>query len=224
MQDNRDNIQSKISEFQGKIDAISAKIAALESEKEELEGQQYELEKQLWAIEKEEATATVLNQLFNVTSENSIRKRLFPDTRTTPIMDEFYNSDKQFLIFERMFTLCPAWEHISLVVTKGCFGINYRDSGLTMTDLKKAVGTYIDETTLHYRKTNDRKFPLYQELVIIGKKELHAGDEIPFQTPCVLGGQTFGDQTGFGAQYPGDDGKEYGETTKFLIIGIIVEN
>ncbi len=51
---------------------------------------------------------------------------------------------------------------------------------------------------------------------------------MPFAKPCRLGGQTYGDQTGFGWEFRNGEvvreGKPYGDTTTFLIIGIIVED
>lgn len=96
-----------------------------------------------------------------------------------------------------------------------------------MTDLKKNIRAFISETSRSYLQTGSRLYPLYRELVAASKKDVNKGDIVPFERPCLIGGQTFSDQTGFGSEYYGGDlvyqGKEYGETTKFLMIGVIID-
>ena len=160
-----------------------------------------------------------LKPIFDLSDKNAMKVNLFNDTRTTPIMDEFYHSDKLFLIFMNMYHLNH--KRISLVVTKGQIDVNYT---LTMTDLKKSRSTSLSNYVLNNK--NDRMYPLFLELLNLPSEKLISGNQLQFQKPCLLGGQTFSDQTGFGSEYHGIDlvyQKEYGETTKFLIVGIIVE-
>lgn len=58
-------------------------------------------------------------------------------------------------------------------------------------------------------------------------KNVKYGKVVPFEKPCILGGQTNRNRIGYGWEYNGSDlvyeGTLYGETTKFLIIGVIIE-
>ena len=91
-----------------------------------------------------------------------------------------------------------------------------------MTNLKKIIGTFVTKYKLERHESRGRS--LFTELIEIDQMEVHEGAMIKFQYPCLLGGQTFNDQKGFGNEYYGEElvyqGKKYGETTKFLIIGV----
>lgn len=107
------------------------------------------------------------------------------------------------------------------------------NSALTMTDLKKEISArgYFNRLRIHadYWSESKRLGALHGQLRgLLRKAEALAiqGDEqvaIPFETACRIGGQTFEDQTGFGWEYNGPylvyEGKQYGETTSFYIIG-----
>lgn len=162
-----------------------------------------------------------------MSKENSMVVKLDQYTKTTPIMDEFVFSDKKFLIFRHLFRLSPSWKHISLIIAKSSGGINYVHSNLTMTDFKKAAGTIVNKNLVGAMTKNNRLYPLYSELTRIENKVATGNGAIPLDMPCLLGGQTFREQVGLGWEYCGEElihqGKEYGETTKFLIIGIWVD-
>ena len=220
-------IQNDISELQNKINDFNGKISAIQSIREELLEKQYSLRRQLENIDRTERTQELVNQVFSVRENNAQCVRLSMRTKTTKIMDDFvFHSKKNFLVFERVFQLVPSYRYVSLVVVKMRHDVNYKTSNLTMTDLKKQVGSWITIDAWEKMKKGDRLFPLYTELSRICKHSITDGLRIPFHIPCVLGGQTFDDQTGFGSEYYGEElvfeGKEYGETTKFLIIGAIV--
>lgn len=207
--------EKQINEFNKKIKELHNKIALLKEELKE--------------IITEETTFNMLHNIC-ITKNNSTYKILKKSTRTTPIMDEFSSSDKKYLIFNHTFFLTKNSKHVSLIVTKFDKNIHYNSNkGLTMTNLKTAISEikYISKRTLEITSPNEREYPLYQELVKIDQSKISSGQIIPFNTPVLLGGQTFSDQTGFGSEYCGDQivwqGKEYGETTKFLIIAVIIE-
>jgi hypothetical protein len=130
-------------------------------------------------------------------------------------MDEFYHSEREFLILERVFSISSNWIHLSLIITKSKRRVRYDYNGLTITNLKQVVGTVISENSIGYYPETSRKYPLYRELINIGKGKLNSGEKIPFQIPCLIGGQTFENQIGYGSEYCGEDlvyeGKKYGE-------------
>lgn len=218
-------------ELEKALDELNGKIQTLEKELDTLADQQHDLKRKIADEERTIATTSLLESISQINTENSIRVKLHSDTKTTPIMDNFFSSNKTFLIFEDAFTLYapPKWIDVSLVVIKGCSGVNRRYSGLTMTDLKKAKGSFIEEDSLVRLNPNNRKYPLYQELVAIIKRiqDGEVSNTMTFQEPCCLGGQTYSDQTGYGSEYCGEDliyqGTQYGQTTAFLIIGVLIK-
>ena len=220
-------------ELQAKIDKIDARIGELQAEIKSLEQQRFELRQEIEKIDSDERTAQYLSSIFEVTPENTQYADLSPTTRTTPIIDRFAKSDKRFLVFSRVFRLnfksYTSYNGIpvSLVVAKSKPGIHFKSNGLVMTDLKKASGSYVSELSGHLANERSRLHPLYQELARVGQKRPAMGEIVPFENVCLIGGQTFDDQTDFGTIYFGPDvvleGKKYGETTSFAIIGVIVE-
>lgn len=206
------------------IEDVGSRISETEELLRSLKHEKRELEEELHEIERAEMTQNYLQSINLLSDDNSTRVRLSMQTRTTPIIDSFYTSDKKFLVFDKAFILFNGWKDISIVIAKAMAGINYKDNGMTMTDLKKCYGKYIRESSLENRSGDNRLYPLYEELIKISATPLKSGDVIPFSIPCMLRGQTYVDQTGFGSEYYGaklvHKGKEYGETTKFFIIGV----
>ncbi len=217
----KDELQARVSQIDDKIKELEAEIESLAIERRECE---HEIKK----VESAEKTAELLNSIFEITKENTQFHRLHHNTKTTPIIDQFANSDKRFLVFTRAFCLLPAYRRVSLVITKSGSGINYEYSGLVLTDLKKNVESWVSESSYSRLPENSRLFPLYRELGTVCKKVHAKGERVPFERVCLIGGQTYSNQTGFGSEYCGSDlvyaGREYGETTKFSMIGVIVDN
>ena len=118
------------------------------------------------------------------------------------------------------------------MVIKSKSGVNFFDSGLTMTDLKKSCSTSITESSIARFKNSDktRVFPLLVDLFNLHLDDYASDDRnrIPLKMPILLGGQISSNQTGYGWEYYGEEltyqGTAYGETTKFLIIGIALED
>jgi hypothetical protein len=171
-------------------------------------------------------TAATLALVYSYTPQNSLYYHLNSDTKTIPIMDEYDKSDKQYLIFGGQYKLCSErfpYPEVDLVVVRCREEVLCYRSNLTMTDLKNNGGTLLRDTRIEEKH---RLEPLYQELLGISKEKLIPGNAVAFQKPCLLGGQTSNDRRNYGSEYCGDylvcQGTEYGETTKFLIIGAIV--
>jgi hypothetical protein len=211
------------------LQEIDARIAELEAQSDEYERQIKELEEKksqvdekISDLETQASTYRVLNSINDVTEENSMQVWLSKDTRTTPVMSKFCDSDKSFLtIPEFMYPRA-----FLLVVTKYHYGIQYIDSGMTMTDLKQegcSSESRVKKIAMSDQKT--RMSALYKELYKVITKPINAGDKIPFEYPVRLGGQTYNNQTGYGRTYYGydeyEEGTLYGETTGFVVIGII---
>ncbi len=203
---------------------LSSQITALEKELEILQNEHYSLLRELCKLETAEETKKFTRSITKINHENSIGVYLDRDTRTTPIIDSFVLSEKDFLVLRQMFRLEPSWKYVSLVIAKNKGNINFSYSGLTMTDLKKVAGNCVSRDYVSKMSESSRLYPLYSELLRVGKKVAIMDGPIRFEKPCILGGQTFNDQTGFGRIYCGeelvDKGKEYGSTTDFMIIGV----
>lgn len=203
---------------------VQKRINEVRDEIEKLREEEATLEKELDEVITDENTESLLNEINDVNEQNSMRVRLYEDTRTTPIMDEFYNSDKRFLVFEGIFSVGKDWTRVSLVVAKGRRNVNLIDSKLTMTDLKKHSGTIVGERFLNGYPETSRFYSLAEEMLKAAPK-LENELKVPFETPIRLGGQTYANQTGYGSTYEGTyqvtQGTLYGETTGFYIIGII---
>ena len=170
----------------------------------------------------------IAKAVTSVNKENSIKVRLYHDTRTTPIMDEFYHSDKDFLVFERAFTIGKNWTTVSLIVSKRIpINVSVLDNGMTMTDLKKYIGMVVTDSYFENMKETRRLYPLFKELIGVSKSTSESETRVGFECPVRLGGQTYDDQTGFGSEYHGSyeviHGKQYGETTGFFVIGIMTD-
>ena len=175
---------------------------------------------------RDEKMKQYMEEIFQVTEENSMVVRLSSNTKTTPIMDKFYFSETPFLIFKRIFRIrnsSGTLITVSLVIKKGFPGDRAIDSGLTMTDLKKFAGAFIINNPYPERS---RKYALVEELLYVAAKLTEDSNAIPFEHPIRLGGQTFSNQTGYGSEYNGNtlvsQGTLYGDTTGFYIIGVLV--
>ena len=141
-------------------------------------------------------------------------------TETTPIMDEFWGSKKDYLIIRSFFT-CKN-NLLSLIVCKSLkknlINVN---KPFIITELKKCSGQDI------YSSFPKEIVPLIDTIKkAVSKEENKAGDVIPFDNPIVFGAQTYSDQS-----YSIDDlfsmfwspGSQFGDVTWFYIVGIEIE-
>ncbi len=169
---------------------------------------------------------------MNITSieikpENSTEVYLTSSTKTTPIMDKFFDSEKKYLIFKQAFTIIPGFTRISLIVAKSGRVKEYRDGGMTATNLKEHYGQYLDMDYYERYRHNERMFPLWDELFKINEKRRSVGEIVPLETPCMLNAQTKSNQSGYGSIYYGEqllrEGTLYGETTPFAIIAVRID-
>lgn len=207
-------------EAEQRVQEIRKEVAALQDEEKELK-------KQVIEMSRSEDTRVYLEDIYHLSEEDAMRVRLSHNMKSTPVMEKFYHSDKRFLVFQKAFhskTAALGWIDISLVVKIGTYGIDVINDGLTMTNLKETCGAYL--TTNIFTEQN-RLYSLVAEMLTAANKASATEKIIPFDHPVRLGGQTFKDQRGFGSEYNGrtliKQGRQYGETTGFYIIGIVVE-
>lgn len=234
-----EDIMQKLEKKEILLEGMSEPTEELQTEILELCHRHKELADKRSEYQRAENTERLLKSGRNFTQDNSISTVLNSRTKTTPIVHSFVWSDKKYLILKYVFLLPPAIRHASLIVTKTPSSlafdllreenrINYVSTSITISDLKSKSGLRITQDILErvseYEK--NKMYYLYKELIAIGKKNVSAGGYFPFTTPVEFGAQTFDDQRDFGWEYNGRSvvkvGKQYGETKKFLIIGIYI--
>lgn len=199
-------------QMQNRIKEIDKEISNLTRERKDLC-------RQLDPIVRKDNTAALLREVFDVTTENSMFVHLYSSIQTTQIMDDFFYSKKQFLVFTAMYTVGS--DDLSLIVSKSENRFNYKDDMLTMTDLKRSSNRYLGDNSATIQKGLNRLESLYKEIAkamqIIEKGEFVA----PFSIPIRVGGQTYNNQVLHDLVLNYSSPAElYGETTSFYIIGI----
>jgi hypothetical protein len=173
----------------------------------------------------DENTQRLLTQIHEITTDNSIRAHLYKDTRTVPIVDKYYDSPAKFLIIERAF-YHSKHAYISLIICKSPRDIRLISSELTMTNLKQEARSHIGVGSPNYYK-DTRFYGLMKAITEVLTDDAKYDECIPFKIPCQFNAQRSANRTGYGNEYYGDtlmhEGTNYGETTTFAIIGIIIE-
>ena len=223
-------LKSELVQLEKRRDELDSKIKALTDERNEIDSE-YNIRKR--KIESYRLTRSITD----VNDNNSMTKFLYANTQTTPLFDEFYHSDKEFLVLKWSITV-PKNSHFDddlygdFVVVKYNYlsGAYYLSSKLTATDLKKKniINKDFTEEVIKKHletpgyKTNslERYYPLCQEISNIFEQKPKHGERIMFSNPVYLGAQIYEDQENFGIK-DYDYGTLYGQTTTFLIIGAI---
>lgn len=233
------------------VDGLTAKdIEILKSELVQLKKQRDELDAQIKVLndkrdginkecdtrERKIESYKLLHSLANVNDSNSMTVFLRSSTQTTPMLDEFYNSDKEFLVLKWILD-APKNSYFDddilgdLVIVRYNFATSkyYSPSPLTITDLKKCgridnkfvnEATIIDHKYHSSKELTERCFRLCLELKSIFEKHPKRGDKCLFSCPIEISGQLYDDQENIGF-HDYDDITFYGQTTPFLIIGAI---
>lgn len=154
---------------------------------------------------------------------NCIVCELYSKTKTVNLLTEFIRGDKSFLILKNQIFMPRHYKYCSLIVDIKTLDIfsNYEIKP-TMSDLKATVKNTPDVKLK--KDTTERLKPLFSELTKLD-------DNIPVQTqnqkvylfkhPFLIGGQTTFNRIGYG-NVPYSLGALYGETSDFMIIGIIL--
>ena len=198
------------------IDYINEKIAFWEQKKK------YYLEK----MEEEEIcenTDKLLKKIFSVNGANSFIVSLYENSKTVPIIDNYLDSGKEFLVFKDFFKLDNYM--LSPIITICNKSIRILKSALTITDMKKMTCWYNTSKGLDwYYDKKSREYPLVSCLFALtpigNQRALH------FEYPCQFNAQGSNNRTGYGNEFCGEDlvfeGTKYGETTTFYIIGVLI--
>ena len=133
------------------VEIFKKELIQLEKSHDELEAQIKKLNDKLKEIDKEYSirkgkieSYKLLHSLENVNDSNSMTVFLRSNTQTTPMLDEFYNSDKEFLVLKWILS-APKSSYFDddilgdLVIVRYDFATSkcYSQSPLTITDLKK---------------------------------------------------------------------------------------
>lgn len=225
------------------IEILKSELVQLKKQRDELDAQIKVLNDKRDEIDKECSirkgkieSYKLLHSLENVNDSNSMTVFLRSNTQTTPMLDEFYNSDKEFLVLKWILS-APKNSYFDddilgdLVIVRYDFATNkcYSSSPLTITDLKKCgridykfaeKATIVDHKYHSSKELTERCFSLCLDLKSIFEKHPKRGDKCLFSCPIEISGQLYDDQENIGF-HDYDDITFYGQTTPFLIIGAI---
>ena len=224
-EENIREIDNEIKRLQSKKDSEIKKLAKLKTKIQKLNPVQLRetsnaLSKKIQMLETkiDKITNDDFKTFINTMNhKNTMTCSLFPETKTTPLMDMFATDQKKDFLVLRMVIYGK-----DIVITKRQPGIKIANvEAPTMTELK---------TWRNRRTTPERMEPLLAEIRKYNNMGLKHGDKIQFDTPLPLGGQTYANQTGYGWEWDWTDGigsctegTFYGEVTTFFIIGFIVD-
>lgn len=198
------------------IDYIDKKIAFWEQKRREL------LE-QIEESKIRENTTELLKKVSSIRSENAYLVSLQETSKTIPIIDNYCNSGKEFLVIKDFFKIDDYM--LSPIITTCNKAIRIYRSAITMTDMKKMIRWYDSSRGfgLFYNKES-REYPLVNcifELLPITDDRV-----MQFKYPCQFNAQGSMNRTGYGNEYCGEDlvsrGTEYGETSTFYFIGVMI--
>lgn len=160
--------------------------------------------------------------ILNLDLKDCLIKKLYNDTSTVKLLDEYCSSKKDFLILKNQFWLKNNRTYVSLIITASNNYIDAEKTQPTMTELKQNSGKIV-----HLINCN-RLNPLLKEIELIDKenKSLAEGSIFAFNCPYLIGGQTSLNRTGYGCEWIGGgdyiEGTLYGEVTDFMVVGILI--
>lgn len=222
----KDYTPEEIAELESQLPALEEEIDTLEDQLDELTKKKNSVEIKYSGLRSTVEEYKLMTSFYAVDCTNSTTVYLTAKTRTTPLMDNFYYSDKQFLVLK--YSLLSFVDDNpsndidgSLVVAKFNSAVDYALSGLTITDLKKEgiiIANFVDDVLAE--SPLNHYYYLCTELKKVFAQNPHPGDKFMFDHPVQLGAQIYEDQEGFGIK-DYDYGTLYGKTTTFLIIGAI---
>ena len=231
-----------IGDLKDEIQEVDEEIEALKLKTADLLDQKAKLESHLSRLKRHQSLQAVLNLVYEVNEENSMEVKLQKNSKTTPIIDDFYASDAKFLILRNFYS--TEWVEkiekrktdfgivvseirkrtvLSLIIirvddVKGRFSVI--NTGLTITDLKMAL----EQNQSHYLRGNTRLSALADEISQLDFARYEPLQCVPFTSACWLGAQTYRNQNGYGPEWANiHEGARWGETTGFLIIGVRFE-
>ena len=213
--------KKSLSDNNQKLPIVVEKISDM---KEKLDVIDREFNEKIILFRKAEATELCQSSL-TLNEENSYYVELTKTTSTTPIVTEYCNSNKKFMVLNAFMGLSYSTTFSYIIAKSEKRILEMHEDIPTMTELKMVSGKYItdvDTPRMQLLKNNIIK--------IFKKKEnVSAGLIIPLSTPCLIGGQSAKDQSGYGWSWDWSwasgnpiEGTFYGEMSGFYVIGIII--
>ncbi len=117
--------RQKIRLLREQEEILKSKITELEAELDAVQGEQASLLGQIRELEMAENASRFTKTVSKINKDNALEAYLNERTKTTPIMDSFVSSNKEFLVFRNIFRLTPSWKYVSLIVAKSKGEMNY---------------------------------------------------------------------------------------------------
>lgn len=160
--------------------------------------------------------------------EEILKKRVYKDSRTLRIMDEFESEDsehnKRYTSLELSDIFCVMYcgmlYRVSLIVQRKPKEQQCVSSSLTFTDLKKRLSERI------FTLNDEDSYEIVSEL-FKGIRQNWKSDasniEVVFPIPVQFNAQNSSNRSGYGNKYYGEElvseGTLYGETTDYMFVG-----
>lgn len=212
-------LNSLLEAHEDELDIVVGKIDHMRKELSEMDQQLEDRKKKLDVILNDE----LCRKSLTANNKNSYYVRLKKNTSTTPIITEYCKGDKEFLILNAAMRL-PNYKTFSYIIVRNHTTITSAQKNVpTMSELKSVVGRSISGIAISRMQ--------YLKKCILSAankhKDLTPNLIIPLSQPCLIGGQSDLNQTGYGWEWEwsygvGDytEGTYYGEMTGFSVIGI----
>ena len=219
LQDTADNLERIIRIHQNESYELPNKLAPLKEKLSDIDKKLADKKAQLENIRNQE----MCKKALSMDIKNSYRKIIKRNTSTTPIITEFCKSDKEFFVLDVGMRL-PGYKNFSYIIIKNNKIISEAQENVpTMSEIKSVAGKNIQSVEvprMQYLKKNILNS-------VKQYKTLSPKLIIPFSKPCLIGGQSDANQSGYGWEWDwsygvGDytEGTYYGEMTGFFVIGI----
>lgn len=160
--------------------------------------------------------------------ESLLKTRVYKDSGSIKIMDEFESRDenynKKYDTLELTDLFCIQYRKklywISLLLQRMPKNISYIDSSLTFTDMKKLLLEMV--FTVNKKDSYKVLHEVFEGIKGVCKIDSKETKYI-FPVPVKFNAQNSGNRSGYGNRYYGEDlvyeGTLYGETTDYMFIG-----
>lgn len=163
------------------------------------------------------------NEIINIDINQCYVYQLKATEKTVNLLDEFYRSEKDFLILKNAFYFSNNKKYISLIISREFYGLEVDRTRPVISEFKKEYGKQVD--FLEAKRLQPLKEKL-QKLDV--DRNFEDGEAFAFDIPFLIGGQISSNKTGYGNYYFGLDkyyeGTLYGEVTNFVLVGIITND
>lgn len=160
---------------------------------------------------------------LKVDKDNTYYVRLEKTTTTTPILTDYCDSDKEFLVLNARMYL-KGFDSFSYIVIRNNMLIKESNKNIpTMSELKSVSNKALSLVTI----PRMQHMIEYIQQAVEACNDIRRNQIIPLSKPCTIGGQTESNKLGYGWEWDwlfgvGSciEGTNYGEMTGFSVIGI----